>query len=224
MHSFRLTSRQRLRILVKPTRDARIVRRAVRLPELDSGMPVGEIAATLGVTRQTLYNWVKRFVKRGGLATLSDRHGRGRPSTWTEPVRLFLAWCLVSVTTTTRGRSVMTAPTRPAGFTAAWCRSALRRGGWGNHGVTLVRHRQSLSDRAKGLFSSLHGGRRRIQTSTRMNTVASHRGVSAIMWFSGPPNAAVNPERASSRAIELNGLLGTHASLRRGNSTTEPSP
>jgi transposase len=120
MHSFRLTSPQRLRVLVKPTRDARIVRRAVRLPELDSGMPVGGIAATLGVTRQTLYNWVERFVKRGGLAALSDRHGRGRPNSWTEPVRLFLACSLVSVITTTRSRSVKTASTRPAGFTAAW--------------------------------------------------------------------------------------------------------
>jgi transposase len=96
MHNFRLTPRlrQRLRVLAKTTRDARVVRRAVGLLELDGGMPVARVAATLGVTRQTLYNWVDRVVDGGGLVSLSDRDGRGRPSVWTKEVRQFLAWSL----------------------------------------------------------------------------------------------------------------------------------
>jgi transposase len=96
MHGFRLTSRQRqqLRILGKSTRDARVVRRTVGLLELDDGVPAAKVAATLGVTRQTLYNWVDRFIKGGDLASLSDREGRGRPSVWTRQVRQFLAWTL----------------------------------------------------------------------------------------------------------------------------------
>jgi transposase len=96
MHDFRLTSRQRLRLrkMVKSSDDARVVQRAVGLLELDRGAPVGDVATTLGVTRQTLYNWVARFVAEGGPAALRDRQRRGRPSVWTKPVRQFLAWSL----------------------------------------------------------------------------------------------------------------------------------
>jgi transposase len=96
MRNYRLTSRQRQRllVLVKRTSDARVVRRAVGLLELDGGAPVSKVATTLGVTRQTLYNWIERLATREGLRSLSDRSGRGRPSVWTKPLRQFLAWSL----------------------------------------------------------------------------------------------------------------------------------
>lgn len=96
MQDLRLTSRQRqrLRTLVKRSDDARVVQRAVGLLELDQGTPVIDVATTLGVTRQTVYNWVARFVAQGGPAALRDRKGGGRPSVWTKPARQFLVWSL----------------------------------------------------------------------------------------------------------------------------------
>ena len=96
MQTFRLNSRQRqhLRAQARTAKDGRHVRRAIALLELDQGRPVAQIAATLGVTRQTLYNWIARFEAEGGPAALQDRGGRGRPTVWTEAVRRFLEWSL----------------------------------------------------------------------------------------------------------------------------------
>ncbi len=94
MQTFRLKSRQRqqLRVQAKTAKDGRHVRRAIALLELEQGRPVAQIAATLSVTRQTLYNWMARFKAEGRPAALKDRGGRGRPTVWTETVRRFLEW------------------------------------------------------------------------------------------------------------------------------------
>jgi transposase len=96
MHTFQLNSRQRqqLRAQARTAKDARRVRRAIALLELDQGRPVAQIAATLGVTRQTLYNWRARFEAEGKPSALEDRAGRGRPTVWSEPVRRFLEWSM----------------------------------------------------------------------------------------------------------------------------------
>jgi transposase len=86
--------RQQLRAQARHGKDARIVRRAVALLELDQGRPIAQIAATLGVTRQTLYNWVARFEGEGGPSALQDRDGRGRPTVWTERVQWLLEWSM----------------------------------------------------------------------------------------------------------------------------------
>jgi transposase len=96
MQTFRLNSRQRrqLRAEVKAAKDARSVRRAIALLELDEGQPAAQVAAMLGVTRQTLYNWRERLEAEGVPSALRDRVGRGRPTVWTEPVLRFLEWSL----------------------------------------------------------------------------------------------------------------------------------
>jgi transposase len=96
MQTFRLNSRQRkqLQAQAKTAKGGRRVRRAIALLEVDQGRPVAQIAATLGVTRQTLYNWMARLTREGALGALQDRGGRGRPTVWTEPVTRFLAWSL----------------------------------------------------------------------------------------------------------------------------------
>jgi transposase len=96
MDALRLTSRRRrqLHSLLRTTKEARVVRRALALLELDRGRPVAHVAALLGVTRQTLYNWVERFTMDGGPLDLRDRDGRGRPTVLSEPQRRFLAWNL----------------------------------------------------------------------------------------------------------------------------------
>lgn len=96
MQDFRLTSQQRrrLRAELKTTGDARIVKRVLALLELDRGAPLAEVAAKLGVTRQTVYNWIRRFDEGGGTRALHDRARQGRPPRVSEPVRRFLLWLL----------------------------------------------------------------------------------------------------------------------------------
>jgi transposase len=96
VETFRLNRRQRrqLRVQAKHARDAQSVRRAIALLELDEGRAVAEVATTLGVTRQTLYNWRARLEAEDAPAALRDRSGRGRPTVWTEPVRRFVEWSM----------------------------------------------------------------------------------------------------------------------------------
>ena len=45
------------------TDDADILRRALAILELDQGVPVAAVADQLGVTRQTIYNWLDRYLR-----------------------------------------------------------------------------------------------------------------------------------------------------------------
>lgn len=96
MRNFRLTSRQRrrLRAALKGALDAAIVKRIVALLELDRGAPLSDVATALGVTRQTVHNWTRRFDAGGGLRALCDRVRRGRPPKLSAPVRRLLVWLL----------------------------------------------------------------------------------------------------------------------------------
>jgi hypothetical protein len=63
MRTFRVTAQQRrrLRAQLKPAKDAGIAKRVFDLLALDGGAPPARLAATLGVTRQTLYNSFDRL-------------------------------------------------------------------------------------------------------------------------------------------------------------------
>jgi transposase len=96
VRNFRLTSSQRRRLLaaLKNVEDARIAKRIVALVELDQGAAPAEVAAHLGVTRQTVYNWIRRFRAGGGLRTLHDRARWGRPPKLSGALRGVLVWLL----------------------------------------------------------------------------------------------------------------------------------
>ena len=96
MRDFRLTARQRqrLRAALKSGRDGAVVKRIVALLELDRGVPIGDIAERLGVTRQTVYNWARRFDAGGGVRALCDRARRGRTPKLSAPMRRLLVWLL----------------------------------------------------------------------------------------------------------------------------------
>jgi transposase len=73
-----------LQALIAHASDARVLRRAYALVWCDEGEPFPEIADQLGVSRQTIYNWVDRFLARDGsdlLARLTDGPRSGRPKT-----------------------------------------------------------------------------------------------------------------------------------------------
>jgi transposase len=76
--------RQALEALAAQTAQARDLRRAQALLWLEQGEAVQAIADRLGVSRQTLYNWVTRFESRrtlGLAARLADAPRSGRPRT-----------------------------------------------------------------------------------------------------------------------------------------------
>jgi putative transposase len=82
MSQFRLepVQRRRLRGLLHETSDLNTYRRCLALLEVDSGRTVADVARSLGVTRQSVHNWIARFGESGRAEALADRYGGGRPT------------------------------------------------------------------------------------------------------------------------------------------------
>ena len=71
--------RQRLRRQLAQTRDLRLYRRTLAVLEFDRGRPAAGIAQMLGVTRQSVHNWVAAFADSQSPAALADAARTGRP-------------------------------------------------------------------------------------------------------------------------------------------------
>lgn len=80
MSRLNLTSwqRRRLRRQLTETLDARILRRTLAVLEFDQGRSAAELARMLGVTRQSVYNWVEAYTQAYDPRALHDEPGRGR--------------------------------------------------------------------------------------------------------------------------------------------------
>ncbi|QEH31921.1 hypothetical protein OJF2_03880 [Aquisphaera giovannonii] len=76
--------RDRLHRQLRSTRDARIYRRTLAVLELDRGRSAAEIAAMLGVSRQSVHNWAAAFARDPDPSTLRDADRSGRPALWAE--------------------------------------------------------------------------------------------------------------------------------------------
>jgi transposase len=82
----KLTGKQRIELEHLLTRhtDSRLYQRAFALLLLDDGQSVEEVASSLRVSRQTVYNWAARFQQRHDLSLiqrLADAERSGRPVT-----------------------------------------------------------------------------------------------------------------------------------------------
>jgi transposase len=76
--------RSALQDIIKHAREAQVLKRAQALLWLDAGEAPPTIAQRLGITRQTVYNWVHAFRIREGqslLERLRDGARSGRPPT-----------------------------------------------------------------------------------------------------------------------------------------------
>src|SRR5262245_59140768 len=71
--------RRRLRRQLKEADDARTYRRTLAVLELDRGRSAADIAAMLGVTRQSVHNWAAAYARDHDPAALEDRQRSGRP-------------------------------------------------------------------------------------------------------------------------------------------------
>src|SRR4051812_2155756 len=80
MGRLNLTSwqRRRLRRQLAETLDARLFRRTLAVLEFDHGRSAADIARMLGVTRQSVYEWVEAYTQGHDPSSLEDGGGRGR--------------------------------------------------------------------------------------------------------------------------------------------------
>jgi transposase len=70
--------RRRLRRQLAEARDARLFRRTLAVLEFARGRTAADIARMLGVTRQSVYNWVEAYAQALDPASLRDQAGSGR--------------------------------------------------------------------------------------------------------------------------------------------------
>ena len=78
--TIRLTAAERRTLrawLRAPTMPLGRARRGRMLLLLDAGVPISQIAVTVGISRRFVYKWVQRFVQEG-LEGLADKPGRRR--------------------------------------------------------------------------------------------------------------------------------------------------
>jgi transposase len=71
--------RRRLRRQLASAADVRVYRRTLAVLELGRGRPAGEVAASLGVARETVQRWAARFRRAGRPSDLADAARTGRP-------------------------------------------------------------------------------------------------------------------------------------------------
>lgn len=72
--------RRQLHKELRRTREARLYRRLLAVLECDRGIPVGTVAESLGVSRQSVYNWIVRFQECGNTSALREAVHSGRPA------------------------------------------------------------------------------------------------------------------------------------------------
>lgn len=77
------SDREELMRRMQTTVDARECRRCSALLKMDEGHPIAAVARELGVSRQTLYNWHRRF-RAAPSAGLQDASRSGRPTIWSD--------------------------------------------------------------------------------------------------------------------------------------------
>src|SRR3954463_3479286 len=83
---FHFTAKQRFRLrqIRDATDDADILRRTLALLQLDQGTSVAATAAQLGVARQSIYNWLDRYLRTPTSQALSDHRGYAHVTAWDE--------------------------------------------------------------------------------------------------------------------------------------------
>jgi transposase len=89
-----LTAKQRFRLRETrdSTDDADILRRTLAILQLDQGASVAAVAAQLGATRQTIYNWLDRYLRAPTPQALRDRRGHAHVTAWDEaPLAVLLS-------------------------------------------------------------------------------------------------------------------------------------
>src|SRR6266478_4375610 len=85
MNQLKLTPSQRRRLerQLLHTSAARVYRGPLAILEKSRGRSIADVAQTLGVTRQSVYNWLHAYRRSSDAGSLQDDARSGRPSVWT---------------------------------------------------------------------------------------------------------------------------------------------
>jgi len=75
---------------MKRNANVQVYRRAAAVLAVDEGRSVSEVATFLGVTRQSIYNWVATYGHVGHVSDLTDAPRAGRPTIWANQLDCFL--------------------------------------------------------------------------------------------------------------------------------------
>jgi transposase len=96
MNRWQWTAGQRraLKRQLQEASDVRLYRRTLAVLEYTQGRSVESIAASLGVRRQSVYNWIGAYMRRLDPSSLADAERPGRPRLWTEQYQALLR-CLM---------------------------------------------------------------------------------------------------------------------------------
>lgn len=76
--------RRRLEAQLKHAETARLFRRTQAVLDAHRGRSVAEISQSLGVTRQSVYNWIDAYRQSGDPRSLAEGEHCGRPPFWDE--------------------------------------------------------------------------------------------------------------------------------------------
>jgi transposase len=79
-----------LRQELKKNDSVPVYRRAAALLAIHQGSTVNDVARLLGVTRQTIYNWIDTYGAADKVCDLEDADRPGRPSIWTPELQATL--------------------------------------------------------------------------------------------------------------------------------------
>ena len=97
MRKMKLTASQRRKIRTKlrQTHDVRLYRRLLAVLEFDHGTPLRAIAELLGMSCQSVYNWIARFQQGCDGSELSDAPRSGRPARTGEVINALLRTLMI---------------------------------------------------------------------------------------------------------------------------------
>jgi transposase len=87
---------EKLRAEMTRGKSSNVYRRAAALLAAHQGFPISNIASLLGVTRQTIYNWIATYSPEGNRLDLNDAPRSGRPSFWTKEIDDLMIHALAS--------------------------------------------------------------------------------------------------------------------------------
>lgn len=92
MNRLRLSQAQRRQLerQLHETSDARVYKRTLALLEYSRGRPLAEIAASLGVTRRSIYSWIAAYEQFRNPSVLRDALRSGRPPLWSQEQQALL--------------------------------------------------------------------------------------------------------------------------------------
>src|SRR4051794_16001139 len=85
---------EQVRRAIHQTRDARLARRLLAVLQVLDGASPQQVARLLGVSRRSVYGWVKRLSQQGHAEALADRARSGRPPLLSARELKHLRWLL----------------------------------------------------------------------------------------------------------------------------------